>query len=82
MGSFLSPHGSLQLSVSSFSGNPVPSSGLYRHPALMWHTGVHAGKTLTYIKIKKSLKKKKMRFLLLLYILCVLKHTYLNSLIY
>lgn len=75
MGSFLSPHGSLQLSVSSFSGNPVPSSGLYRHPALMWHTGVHAGKTLTYIKIKKSLKKIEDVFpFIAVYLMCTKAH--------
>lgn len=75
MGSFLSPHGSLQLSVSSFSGNPVPSSGLYRHPALMWHTGVHAGKTLTYIKIKKSLKKIEDAFpFIAVYLMCTKAH--------
>lgn len=43
-------HGGLQTSITLGTGNPVPSSNIFRHQAQRWSTIIRAGKILIYLK--------------------------------
>ena len=54
---FQQPHGSSQLSVTSFPGDLMSSFNFQKHQAHMWYTDTHGGKTPRHIKGNKILKR-------------------------